>query len=432
MAESAVVEEEDEPIIEEDFENLGEQPELVAPDLESVEENTSEEPLSFENGIDELTTPEVTETFETDGESFSTHHQEQEREDLPDAHTQVEPADDDADGSVWQETDADEEPEEAFATDTGVALAMSDGEPALEAPEVPQSETDASQMDSAPVYEEPAGMEVPSVQEASAIDPFVLPPDRPFPDYEEISTQFHLSKKDDLIIPFNNNKKSYSEAQLDSNRNVPHFYLLGEIDFTNGQKWLEDHNQKNSSRITLTDLMVKATGQALAMMPEMNAFVRNDRMILKRSINIGITTSVDEGVVTPVIPDVYHKSLHKVSDTVRKNIDLAIKSKVLLDYDTTFTINLLNDFGIKRVIPLITPPQTGCLAIGELQKKVVPFADFIAIRSILEVTLACDSRAIDTTNAAKFLQSIRESLESLHLNEPDPDWIKGNEQLRLI
>ena len=267
-------------------------------------------------------------------------------------------------------------------------------------------------------------------------DPQPEPPvsvqDNPFPDYEEISAQFHLSKKDDLIIPFNSNKKSYAASQLESNRSIPHFYLISDIDFTEGQKWMADHNQRNASKITLTDLIVKATGQALAMMPEMNAFVRNDRVILKRSINIGLTMSVDEGVVTPVIPDVYHKSLHKVSVAVKKNVDLATKTKVILDYDTTFTVNLLQEIGVKRFIPLISPPQTGCLAIGEVQKKVVPLDNFIAIRDIMEFTLACDSRAVDASNAAKFLQSIREYIESLKVGDEDPDWVEGNEQLRLI
>ncbi len=263
-------------------------------------------------------------------------------------------------------------------------------------------------------------------------EPSVAVQDNPFPDYEEISAQFHLSKKDDLIIPFNSNKKSYAASQLESNRSIPHFYLISDIDFTEGQKWMADHNQRNASKITLTDLIVKATGQALAMMPEMNAFVRNDRVILKRSINIGLTMSVDEGVVTPVIPDVYHKSLHKISEAVKKNVDLATKTKVILDYDTTFTVNLLQDSGVKRFIPLISPPQTGCLAIGEVQKKVIPLDNFIAIRDIMEFTLACDSRAVDASNAAKFLQSIREYIESLTVGEEDPDWVEGNEQLRLI
>ena len=185
-------------------------------------------------------------------------------------------------------------------------------------------------------------------------------------------------------------------------------------------------------RITFTDLFIKATGQALAMMPEMNAFVRQDRMILKRSINIGLTTSIDEGVVTPVIPDVYHKPLHKVAETVRKNVDLAVKTKVILDYDTTFTISQMQEAGIKRYVPLIATPQTGCLALGSTQKQVVPKDDFIAIRNIVEATLACDSRAVDAANASKFLQSIKESIESLKVGNEDPDWIEGNEQLRLI
>jgi len=258
------------------------------------------------------------------------------------------------------------------------------------------------------------------------------PQDQPFPDFDEISTQFHISKKDDLIIPFNSTKKAFGETQIESNQTVPHYYLTSDFDITDAESWLAEYNQKHNARITFTDLFIKATGQSLAMMPEMNAFVRQDRMILKRSINIGLATSIDEGVVTPVIPDIYHKPLHKVAETVRKNVDLAIKSKVILDYDTTFTISQMEEAGIKRYAPLITPPQTACLALGSAQKRVVPKDDFIAIRKIVEATLACDARAVDAANASKFLQSIKESIESLKIGNEDPDWIEGNEQLRLI
>lgn len=323
---------------------------------------------------------------------------------------------------TFEEPHAETESEPIFESDAETESVFEHGndfkpEPVVEPEPTPESEPVAEQT----VEEVETDFEMPEP-----------PQDLPFPDFDEISTQFHISKKDDLIIPFNSTKKAFAEAQIESNRNVPHYYLASDFDITDAEVWLSDYNHKHNARITFTDLFIKATGQSLAMMPEMNAFVRQDRMILKRSINIGLTTSIDEGVVTPVIPDVYHKPLHKVAETVRKNVDLAVKTKVILDYDTTFTISQLKEAGIKRFVPLITTPQTGCLALGSAQKQVVPRDDFIAIRNIIEATLACDARAVDAANASKFLQSIKESIESLKIGNEDPDWIEGNEQLRLI
>jgi pyruvate/2-oxoglutarate dehydrogenase complex dihydrolipoamide acyltransferase (E2) component len=50
----------------------------------------------------------------------------------------------------------------------------------------------------------------------------------------------------------------------------------------------------------------------------------------------------------------------------------------------------------------------------------------------MELNLTCDYRAIDSAGAANFLKIIKKNLESLKINELDPDWLKGNEQLRLI
>lgn len=301
----------------------------------------------------------------------------------------------------------------------------------IESPEAPSEAPETPPVEQEEQVEPTEGLLEQEAQPPALDSSDIQSEPKAFPDFEEISIQFHLAKKDDLIIPFNTTKKAFSEKQSESNSQVPHFHLFAEVDFTEAKKWRKDYQNRHNVAITITDMLVKVCGHALALMPEMNAFVRADRIILKRSINIGVTTSVDEGVVTPVVPDVYHKSLNKVSEVIKKNTSLAMESKVVIDYDTTFTVSNLGMYGVKRFVPLITPPQTASLAIGEVQKKVVPVDDFIGIRSVMELTLSCDHRAIDGTTAARFMQIIRRDIENLREGE-DPDWIKGNEQLRLI
>ncbi len=272
--------------------------------------------------------------------------------------------------------------------------------------------------------------EVPKEEIASTSDK-AEDSDVPFPDYEEISIQFHLAKREDLIIPFNSVKKKYAETQALSKKEIPHFYLFAEVDFTKAKEWRKAYNAHTKGKVTVTDMLVKSVGHALALMPEMNAHVKKDRLILKRSINVGVTTSVDEGVVMPVVPDVYHKSLLQVSEAVKKNAELANTTKVVIDYDATFTISNLGMYGVSQFIPVIVPPQTCNLAVGEIQKKIVPTEDFLGIRYMMNITLACDHRAIDGVTAAKFIELLKSDIENL---EPgtDPDWINGNDQLRLI
>jgi pyruvate/2-oxoglutarate dehydrogenase complex dihydrolipoamide acyltransferase (E2) component len=193
--------------------------------------------------------------------------------------------------------------------------------------------------------------------------------EKPTPDFDEISVQFHLAKKDDLIIPFNSIKKSFSDLHTEGARTVPQLYLGVEIDCSDLPKWIEDYNLRYNSSVGLLDLIIKASGHALALIPEMNAYVRPDRLILKRSINIGVTTTVDEGVVTPVIPDVYHKSLVKVSEVAAKNHELAVSTKVVLDYDTTFTITSLAGQGVKHLQTPITPRRPHAWQSGPLRRK---------------------------------------------------------------
>ncbi|MDD4350553.1 MAG: 2-oxo acid dehydrogenase subunit E2, partial [Opitutales bacterium] len=109
-------------------------------------------------------------------------------------------------------------------------------------------------------------------------------------------------------------------------------------------------------------------------------------------------------------------------ETVRKNLSMATKSKLVVDDDPTFTLFDLGAFGVSSFIPLILPPQSCCLAVGCLQKKVAVVNDALAIRNMIQVTLACDPRGIDGVTAARFLNKLKHEIESVR-PDTDPDWL---------
>ena len=243
------------------------------------------------------------------------------------------------------------------------------------------------------------------------------------PNQGDVADLFFLSKDgDEVTIPFTTLKRSYADLQVESIHNKPRLHLFAEIDFSDALRWMAKYNEKNMVEVCATDMLMKVCGYVLTLMPEMNSHVQQDSLVLKRSINIGIVTSLDEGVVIPVVSNVGRLPFLQMVETVRKNLSMATKSKLVVDDDPTFTLFDLGAFGVSSFIPLILPPQSCCLAVGCLQKKVAVVNDALAIRNMIQVTLACDPRGIDGVTAARFLNKLKHEIESVR-PDTDPDWL---------
>jgi len=70
-------------------------------------------------------------------------------------------------------------------------------------------------------------------------------------------------------------------------------------------------------------------------------------------------------------------------------------------------------FGVRRFNAVINRPQAGILAVGEvaLRPWVTPDGGIVA-RYLMDVALSCDHRIVYGADGARFLQRLRELLES--------------------
>jgi pyruvate dehydrogenase E2 component (dihydrolipoamide acetyltransferase) len=61
---------------------------------------------------------------------------------------------------------------------------------------------------------------------------------------------------------------------------------------------------------------------------------------------------------------------------------------------------------------VINPPETAILGVGRIVPKVVVLGDNMMIRHMMTLTLVFDHRVIDGVRAAKFLQRVKQLLET--------------------
>lgn len=216
----------------------------------------------------------------------------------------------------------------------------------------------------------------------------------------------------DQVILFTRMRQRIAERLTLSKQTIPHFHLAQEVDMTDSQLWRQAFDQAQGCHITVTDLIIYAVARALPEFRRLNAHVDDNRLVICHEVNIGVATALEDGLLTPVIPGADKKSLVEISRLAKQNGEAARRGVVDSSLSSTFTISSLGQFGIPLFQPIINPPETGLLAVGAIQPRVVPVPDGIGVRQMMWVNLACDHRAVDGAYGARFLARLKELLET--------------------
>ena len=213
-------------------------------------------------------------------------------------------------------------------------------------------------------------------------------------------------------------QKLIAEKLTKVKQEVPHFYMSTKVDVTsliNLRKKLND-NENLDTKITVTDLLVKAIAVSMSEEPGVNVMWNNGSIRHFNTVDISIAVATDNGIITPIIWDADKKSLMQISRDI-KALAVKAKEKSLSPEQYTggaLTISNLGMFGIDTFYSIINPPQASILSIGSARKEPIVGEDGnIKIADIMQIGYAIDHRAIDGATAAKFLHKVATNIQNV-------------------
>lgn len=222
-----------------------------------------------------------------------------------------------------------------------------------------------------------------------------------------------MESKTDTIIPFSKLRKIIAERLSYSKQHIPHFYLQLDVDMEVALSFRKAYNEQKQIHVSINDLIIKAAANALCKFERMNSHVTENQIIIKNEVNIGIAVSVEDGIFVPVVPDADKKTLDEISETAKKVTAKAKRGVIDMRVAGTFTISNLGMCGVKNFSAIINPPECAILAVGGIEKQIIYNKEkkISEARSIMNLSLACDHRAVDGVYSAGFLNAIKEFLE---------------------
>ncbi len=210
-------------------------------------------------------------------------------------------------------------------------------------------------------------------------------------------------------------RQAIASVTSGSKRDAPHFYVAVDIDMTAAMALRRDINDElpASSRVSVNDLIVKASALAIGKHPKFNSFFRGDHLQMNRSINVGIAIALDTGLIVPGIPGCESKSLAQIAAASRDLIDRANNGSLQAEEyaGTTYSVSNLGMFDVDSFTAIIFPPHAAILAVGAVKEQPVARDGQLAIAEIMKSTLSVDHRVADGAEAAQFLMEIKRLLE---------------------
>jgi len=209
------------------------------------------------------------------------------------------------------------------------------------------------------------------------------------------------------IIPLTGIRKTTAERLSLSARTAPHSTITMEVDMTNPAKLREE------TQTSYTDMLVKAVADALRTHPVINATLEGEKIKVFEDVNVGVAVATEKGLVVPVVHNADKKTLHEIALTIKELVEKAREGKLSKEDLTggTFTITNLGMYGVDVFIPIINPPETAILGVGRVTEKPVVVSGQIAIKPVVQLSLAYDHRIVDGAPAAQFLQKVKQILE---------------------
>lgn len=230
----------------------------------------------------------------------------------------------------------------------------------------------------------------------------------------ELPTEAPAAPASPDLVPHSRMRRVIAERMQAAKREAPHFYLT--MDCRADGLLSMRHAVEGATgevRVTLNDIVIRATAQAMRAVPEANASWHPDGMLVHDSVDVAVAVAIPDGLVTPVIRAADTKGIVDISREMR---DLAARARTrdLAPHEYrggTVSISNLGMLGVREFAAILNPPQSAILAVGAVEDRVVAVDGSPAVRAMLTCTLSVDHRVIDGATAARLLGAIRANIE---------------------
>jgi 2-oxoglutarate dehydrogenase E2 component (dihydrolipoamide succinyltransferase) len=220
------------------------------------------------------------------------------------------------------------------------------------------------------------------------------------------------------VVPMTPMRKRIAERLVEAQNTAALLTTFNEIDMGAVMElrtqFKDEFLKKHEAKLGFMSFFVKASIEALKLIPQVNAEIRDGAMIFKNYYDIGVAVGGGKGLVVPILRNAERMSFAEIENAIADYGSRAQANKLTLDelQGGTFTISNGGIYGSLLSTPILNPPQSGILGLHAIQERPVARNGQVVIRPMMYVALTYDHRIVDGREAVTFLKRIKECLEN--------------------
>ncbi|MES1146972.1 MAG: dihydrolipoamide acetyltransferase family protein [Solimonas sp.] len=229
-------------------------------------------------------------------------------------------------------------------------------------------------------------------------------------DIESVATKPKPSASDSM-------KAVIAAAMARSKREIPHYYLSTDVDYSATMTWLTRRNAELpiEQRMLLIVPLLRAIVLALKTTPDFNGYFKDNTYKPSDAIHLGVAIAQrGGGLIVPALLDAQDQTLAQLTDNLRDLVN-RVRAGRLNNRELsegTITLTSLGDGGVDSLSPVIYPPQVAIIGAGTVRERAWASDGKIDARPVLTLSLAADHRVSNGRSGAQFLARIRDYLQA--------------------
>jgi pyruvate dehydrogenase E2 component (dihydrolipoamide acetyltransferase) len=202
-----------------------------------------------------------------------------------------------------------------------------------------------------------------------------------------------------------------------SKREIPHYYLATEVDFSRARDWLGATNATTpvTDRLLPVVLLLKAVALAAREHPEVNGTWVDGEFVPADAVNLGVAISLrGGGLIAPALADVDAKPLAQVAAELRDLVNRTRNGRLRAAEMSgpTLTVTNLGDQGVDRVFGVIYPPQVAIVGVGRITERPWARDGMVGAHPVVTISLSGDHRVSDGHRGGRFLARVDHLLQT--------------------
>ncbi|MYA19482.1 MAG: 2-oxo acid dehydrogenase subunit E2, partial [Chloroflexi bacterium] len=187
----------------------------------------------------------------------------------------------------------------------------------------------------------------------------------------------------------------------------------------------DDFEEAHGLRLTFMPFFVQAIARTLREHPALNASYSEEGVLRHERLDMGIAVATDSGLLVPVLRAAGSKFLAELSRELQDLAERA-RARTLTREElvgATLTIDNTGAFGSLVSQPIVPLGQVAIVTTEAIRRelRVVPGddgGDAFAPRSVMNLAISFDHRALDGAEAGAFMAALKSRLEAIAPDDP--------------